>query len=165
MTTEHIAMKEKVHPAKEEKSRGHKPVDGAGGGWQAEGGLEPSLCRASGPLRQLCCPWRQHLRGLWPRSSSECLRISHTVSQPYLRSRPPNPQPLLTSWGTSSPKSASIRNILAIFSHGPCRILETSGYSQSFNFVLSGGGEGARKKGGLQNLGRGALGLPFFIPG
>lgn len=55
------------------------------------------------------------------------------------------PQPLLTSWGTSSPRSASIRNILAIFSQGPCRILEISGYSQSFNFVRS------EKEGDLEN--------------
>lgn len=74
----------------------------------------------------------------------------------YLRTRPPKPQAPLTSWGTSSPKSASIRNILAIFSHGPCRILEISGYSQSFNFVCS-------EKKVIHKI-HGAL-LLLFVPG
>lgn len=65
---------------------------------------------------------------------------------PTLSASPPSGAGL-TSWGTSSPRSASIRNILAIFSLGPCRILEISGYSQSFNFVRS------EKKGGLQDSG------------
>lgn len=63
--------------------------------------------------------------------------VRHAVPQPLPQERPRDASTPLTSWGTSSPKSASIRNILAIFSQGPCRILEISGYSQSFNFVRS----------------------------
>lgn len=63
--------------------------------------------------------------------------VRHAVPQPLPQERPRDAAAPLTSWGTSSPKSASIRNILAIFSQGPCRILAISGYSQSFNFVRS----------------------------
>lgn len=67
----------------------------------------------------------------------EVTGVCHAIPQPLSQERPRDASAPLTSWGTSSPKSASIRNILAIFSQGPCRILEISGYSQSFNFVRS----------------------------